>query len=343
MGGLAATNAPSATTSSRPWRPRGRGVSFPRHVDVNVVAGAPLVWSAQTRHRRGEASMSRTRSMGPTASSFAALAVCCWLVACSSDNAGGGGGQGGAAGTTGGGGGTAGAGATGGGGNTGGGGATGAAGNTGAGGTTARPDGGTAATMTFFVSSRGPGNGGNLGGLAGADAFCKSLATAVSAHLGAQVWRAYLSTTTVNAHDRIGPGPWYNAAGAMIAANLTDLHDQLATNAALNATWPVGVTNVALDETGAEVPSTPLVHDILTGSNTDGTLAAGANCSDWTSSSTTATAEVGHSNRTGGNRPPSWNAAHTVGCGAFTADNQAGTVSSGGGRGSIYCFAVPAT
>lgn len=194
--------------------------------------------------------------------------------------------------------------------------------------------------MTFFVSSRSPGNGGNLGGLDGADAFCKLLATAVSAELGAKTWHAYLSTATVNAIDRIGAGPWRNAAGVVIANNLADLHDQLATNAALNTTWPIGSTAVALDEHGAIVPTSPLVHDILTGTNTDGTLATGANCKDWTSQATTDTAEVGHSNRMGGGRPPSWNAAHTAGCAPFTADNQPNTVSSGGGRGSIYCFAL---
>jgi hypothetical protein len=196
---------------------------------------------------------------------------------------------------------------------------------------------------SFFVTSKGPGMGGNLGGLAGADAFCKQLATAVSAQLGAKTWHAYLSTATVSARDRIGPGPWRNAAGSVIANNLTDLHDQLAANAALNATWPIAATNVALDEKGAEVPSNPLVHDILTGSNTDGTVMTGATCNDWTSSATTDMGGVGHSNRTGGGRPPSWNAAHTVGCAEPTAgmDFQAGTVSSGGGRGSIYCFALP--
>jgi len=195
--------------------------------------------------------------------------------------------------------------------------------------------------MNFFVTSRSPGNGGNLGGLTGADAFCKTLATAVSASLGAKTWRAYLSTATVNAKDRIGTGPWMNAAGVVIANDLTSLHDQLATTAALNATWPIGSTSIALDENGNEVPTNPLVHDILTGSNTDGTLMAGQTCNDWTSASMNDTAEVGHSNRTGGGRPPSWNAAHTVGCAPSTADFQAGTVSSGGGRGSLYCFAVP--
>ncbi len=214
-------------------------------------------------------------------------------------------------------------------------------GQVGTGGAAGSGAGGAGTTMSFFVTSRGPGNGGNLAGLDGADAFCKMLATAVSADLGAKTWHAYLSTAAVNAKDRIGTGPWRNAAGVIIANNLTDLHDQIAANAALNATWPPMSTAIALDEHGAPVPTTPLVHDILTGSNTDGTVMTGATCKDWTSQSTADTAEVGHSNRAGGGRPPSWNAAHTVGCGPFTSNNQTGTVSSGGGRGSIYCFAVP--
>jgi hypothetical protein len=203
------------------------------------------------------------------------------------------------------------------------------------------------AAMSFFVTSRGPGHGGDLGGLSGADAFCQSLAAGVSSALGARTWRAYLSTSTAAARDRIGAGPWRNAAGTIIAANLAVLHDQLAPDggpaAALDASWPIGDTGIALDENGAQVPQSPLVHDILTGSNADGTVAAGATCGDWTSQATTDTAEVGHSNRTGGGRPPSWNAAHTVGCAEPTAgmDFQQGTVSQGGGRGSLYCFALP--
>ena len=116
-------------------------------------------------------------------------------------------------------------------------------------------DGGaTSPLMNFFVTSRGLGNGGDLGGLAGADAFCKMLANAVSPALGAQTWHAYLSTTTVNARDRIGTGPWRNAAGHIIANNLTDLHDQIPANAALNATWPINDTTTALDERGNQVP-----------------------------------------------------------------------------------------
>jgi len=196
--------------------------------------------------------------------------------------------------------------------------------------------------MSFFVTSRGMGNGGNLNGLNGADAFCKSLATAVSPALGAKTWHAYLSTTTVNARDRIGTGPWRNARGVIVANTVAQLHDQAA-GGMLDATWSTGNAAIALDEKGAMVPLAPmLVHDILTGSNADGT-AAPVHCTNWTSSMTTDTAWIGHSNRMGqGTRPTSWNSAHTVGCGEPTAgmDFQMGTVSSGGGRGSFYCFAV---
>jgi hypothetical protein len=193
--------------------------------------------------------------------------------------------------------------------------------------------------MNFFVTSKGHDGGGAFGGLDGADAFCKSLATAVSADLGQKQWRAYLSTSTVNARDRIGAGPWRNQAGQIIANNLTDLHDQLADAAGLNTTWPVGVTTVALDERG--MPLTNDVHDIITGSDTEGRVIAASTCDNWTSSATTATAQVGHSNRMGGGRPPSWNSTHTVGCAPSPTNRTAGTVTSGGGRGSIYCFALP--
>jgi hypothetical protein len=214
-------------------------------------------------------------------------------------------------------------------------------GSTGTGG--AAGGGGAGSLMSFFVTSRGPGNGGNLNGSAGADTFCTMLAAAVSPALGAKMWRAYLSTTTQNAHDRIGPGPWRNAAGQLIANNLADLHDQIAANAALNATWSIGSYAVALDERGNQLPMNPLVHDILTGSNADGTLMAGANCNDWTSQSANDVAQIGHMNRMGlAGQPPSWNSVHTVGCAEPTngADFQVGAVSSGGGRGSLYCFAL---
>ena len=191
--------------------------------------------------------------------------------------------------------------------------------------------------MSFFVTSRGMGNGGNLGGLTGADAFCTTLASAVSPALGAKTWHAYLSTSTVNARTRIGAGPWRNAAGVIIANNLADLHDQLNANAALNATWPIGSTAIALDERGNQVPINPNVHDILTGSLSDGS-ASPDTCSDWTSDSATVMAQVGHTNRAG-NNIPSWNSTHaTTGCAEPPANMNVG---ERGGRGSIYCFALP--
>jgi hypothetical protein len=191
--------------------------------------------------------------------------------------------------------------------------------------------------MNFFVTSTGMPNGGDLGGLTGADAFCKQLATAVSATLGAKTWRAYLSTSEENARDRIGTGPWRNQAGVVIANNVTDLHAQAA-GEALDDTWPPADLSIALDETGAQVANS--AHDILTGSNADGTVLAASTCMNWTSDSDADTAGVGHSNRDGGGRPPSFNATHTVGCAPFTMNYEDGTVSSGGGRGSLYCFAL---
>src|SRR6185295_19113009 len=143
-----------------------------------------------------------------------------------------------------------------------------------------------------------------------------------------------------NARDRIGPGPWRNAAGVVSANNVADLHDQTA----LNATWPLGSYAIALDERGNQVPATPTTHDVLTGSTLDGMLMTGMNCADWTSSATTDVAQVGHCNRAGGGaNPTAWNSAHaTTGCAERAAGAPAAmTVASGGGRGSIYCFALP--
>jgi hypothetical protein len=198
------------------------------------------------------------------------------------------------------------------------------------------PDGGVSTAMTFFVTSKGGAKGGDFranagdaNGLAGADAFCKSLANAVSPVLGAKDWKAYLSITGTTARSRIGNGPWLNAKGVMIASSVANLHDEGAKNM-LSLT-----TN--LDELGNQVSITgPNVHDILTGTTAAGASAAG-NCTNWTSNATNVQAMVGHSNRAGGGADPtSWNAAHAItGCKEGTG---AGTVASGGGRGSIYCF-----
>jgi len=188
---------------------------------------------------------------------------------------------------------------------------------------------------SFFVSSTGSGKGGDLGGLAGADRLCTSLATAAGA--GNRTWRAYLSTVpvqgaaAVNARDRIGTGPWSNAKGVVVAQNVTELH---------------GVNNInkqtALTEKGEVVNGrgdTPNMHDILTGSQPDGTAIAGqvdSTCRNWTSSSEGA-AMVGHHDRTGldDSAPAkSWNSSHqSRGC---SLDALKGT----GGDARIYCFAA---
>ncbi|MBX3260061.1 MAG: hypothetical protein KIS78_14905 [Labilithrix sp.] len=198
------------------------------------------------------------------------------------------------------------------------------------------PDGGISGAMNFFVTSKGKGNGGDFradpsdaDGLAGADAFCKSLAEAVSPVLGAKTWRAYLSTSTVTARSRIGPGPWVNAKGVVIANDTAHLHDEGAPN--------LLSLDTNLDENGEPVPiSGPNEHDILTGATASGGSAADT-CANWTSSATDVKGQVGHSNRNGGgSAPTSWNASHaSFGC-AEAGEN---SVRRGGGRGSIYCFA----
>ena len=186
--------------------------------------------------------------------------------------------------------------------------------------------------MTFFVTSVGGGDGANLGGLAGADAHCLRLADAVGA--GAKPWRAYLSTqgvgggAVVNARDRIGPGPWHNAAGVEVAATVDALHtaNNLNKQTALNELG--GIVNGRGD--------TPNQHDILTGTQEDGTAFAGDNqtCNDWTSNGA-GTAMVGHSDLTGNTRGPNlWNLSHgSAGC------SQANLVRTGG-AGLFYCFAI---
>ena len=192
--------------------------------------------------------------------------------------------------------------------------------------------------MSFFVTSVGSGNGADLGGLAGADAHCQKLATAVGA--GNRTWRAYLSTgwtsTTpvVNARDRIGKGPWYNAKGVLIARDVGELHGQN------NLT-----KQTALNEKGMLVNGrgdTPNMHDILTGSRADGTAFSSApgmpemTCGEWTKSGE-GSAMTGHHDRTGLAADAwsvSWNSSHnTVGC---SQDALRRT----GGAGLFYCFAT---
>ena len=183
-------------------------------------------------------------------------------------------------------------------------------------------------SMSFFVTSAGPGDGANLGGLDGADAQCQTLADAAGA--GAKTWRAYLSTSSVNARDRIGDGPWHNAKGELIANTVDELHSDA--NKISKET--------ALTETGEPVKGrgdTPNQHDILTGSNADGTVAAGMTCEDWTSNASTGKAFVGHHDRIGlkDDAPSkSWNASHpSRGCSAEDLPKS-------GGAGYFYCFAA---
>lgn len=190
--------------------------------------------------------------------------------------------------------------------------------------------------MSFFVTSAGSGNGADLGGLAGADKICKTLAEAAGA--GGKTWRAYLSTQgpgAVNARDRIGAGPWVNAKGVVIAKNLAELHGEN------NLT-----KQTALTEKGAVVNGrgdTPNMHDILTGSKPDGTAFGNETdrtCANWTTSGKGA-AMVGHSDRTGLDESApakSWNSSHpSRGPGGGCSQDD---LKSTGGAGLLYCFAA---
>ncbi len=192
--------------------------------------------------------------------------------------------------------------------------------------------------MSFFITSAGSGDGANLGGLAGADRICQTLATAVGS---TKTWHAYLSTQAtagqpaINARDRIGTGPWYNAKGEKIANGLADLHGDTAELARRGNNL---VKLSALNEKGEIVNGRgdkPNRHDMLTGSQTDGTAytdSADHTCSNWTSD-TTGTAQLGHSDRNGAGNT-SWNSAHpSRGC------SQENLVSTGG-AGLFYCFAI---
>jgi len=191
--------------------------------------------------------------------------------------------------------------------------------------------------MTFFITSENPGTGANLGGLTGADAHCQALASTAGA--GSKQWRAYLSADAtedeeaVNARDRIGSGPWHNFNGDLVANNVDELHGD---NNPISKTF-------ALTEKGEQVNGrgdTPNVHDILTGSNADGTLSVGEGdmtCSNWTSDSEDGSAVVGHHDRVGiDDSAPmkSWVSSHgSRGC---SLEN----LSSTGGGGLLYCFSL---
>lgn len=198
----------------------------------------------------------------------------------------------------------------------------------------ALPMGGEKSVTTFFVTSKGAGRGGDLGGLDGADAHCQALAEAQG--IGDHTWRAYLSTQAtdaapaVNARDRIGNGPWYNSVGDLVARDLAELHGPKS---------PIS-KQLALTELAEEVKGrgdTPNMHDILTGSRPDGTaFPAGEDltCRNWTSSGA-GKAQLGHHDRQGGGENPnSWNSAHaSAGCSQPQLE-------STGGAGLLYCFAV---
>jgi len=192
-----------------------------------------------------------------------------------------------------------------------------------------------APNMTFFVTSIGPGKGGDLGGLAGADAHCQQLATTAGA--GGKTWRAYLSTNAaaqggaVNARDRIGNGPWQNAKGTVIATSVADLHSD---------NNKLGQAN-SLTERGnviSGVGSTPNWHDVLTGSDMEGKAWPGnmnLTCNNWTSS-TFGSAMLGHVDRRGGADTVfqrSWNATH------MSRSCSPPDLVATGGNGLFYCFA----
>lgn len=178
--------------------------------------------------------------------------------------------------------------------------------------------------MSFFVASKGLGKGGHLEGLAGADRQCQALAEAVGA--GDRTWRAYLSTSfqgqpAVNAGDRIGSGPWYNAKGMLIARGVADLHSAGRIN-----------KDTALTEKGEKISAA--AHEILTGSLPNGSAAVDMNCNNWTSSNE-GKALVGHVDRQGeGENGTSWNSARPAnGCSQES-------LRATGGEGLFYCFAV---
>jgi hypothetical protein len=194
--------------------------------------------------------------------------------------------------------------------------------------------------MSFFVTSVGLGNGANLGGIAGADRHCQTLAAAAGG--GSKTWRAYLSAPAaggqpaVNARDRIGSGPWYNAKGARIAQNVGELHGDTLEQARRGN----NLTKVtALNEKGEPVNGvgdTPNRHDVITGSQLDGTAftdGADHTCGNYSSNAATGSVQVGHHDRMGGGAT-SWNSIHpSRGC---SQENLVAT----GGAGLLYCFAT---
>ena len=192
--------------------------------------------------------------------------------------------------------------------------------------------------MSFFVTSAGKGDGATLGGLDGADAHCQILASAAGSK---KTWRAYLSTQAeggkgaVNARDRIGSGPWLNIRGAKIADNVAQLHGDTAEQARMGNNLSRSTVFTEKGDTVKGSGDQGNAHDILTGSQSDGTaFAAGMDktCKNWTSN-TGDSAQLGHFDRTGGGNT-SWNSAHgSKGC------SQPNLVATGG-AGLLYCFAT---
>lgn len=201
----------------------------------------------------------------------------------------------------------------------------------------AAPAGAQQANMSFFVTSNGPGKGADLGGLAGADAHCQKLAASVGA--GGKTWHAYLSTQgagSVNARDRVGKGPWINAKGVTVATSVADLHSD---NNKLNKQNDLSEKGEIINGRG----DTPNRHDILTGSQPDGTAFPpdkDMTCKNYTSSSQGAVM-LGHNDRIGLRddvASHSWNSSHPSrgpGGGCSQAD-----LKSTGGDGLLYCFAA---
>lgn len=189
--------------------------------------------------------------------------------------------------------------------------------------------------MSFFITSEGPGNGADLGGLEGADQHCQMLAETVGD--GNRTWRAYLSISpagdqvAVHARDRIGQGPWHNAQGVRIAENVADLHTEENNN--VNKQTGLNEKGEITKGRGDD----PNRHDILTGSQSDGTAFLSEDdrtCQNWTSGAE-GHAQIGHFDRTGGgDSPTSWNSAHaTRGCSQENLRDM-------GGDGLLYCFAT---
>jgi hypothetical protein len=200
--------------------------------------------------------------------------------------------------------------------------------------------------MSFFITSAGPGDGGNLGGLAGADAHCQKLAAAVGA--GNKTWHAYLSTQAsgghpaVNARDRIGHGPWYNSRGIQVADDVGEMHGDTLDQARLGNNINMATALTEKGDRLGGVFDKPNLHDIMTGSQPDGRAYTGNEdhtCHNWTSD-TTGSAQLGHHDRTGGgpgvhtSGNSSWNSAHpSKGCSQES-------FAPNGGAALFYCFAI---